>query len=75
MAKQVYYEDVIAGSEIPPLVKQPTTHQLVMWAGAAGDYYAKQRVGVISSLRELTLEYHSSSPHPAVRPLVVLADQ
>lgn len=40
MAKQVYYEDVIAGSEIPPLVKQPTTRQLVMWAGAAGDYYA-----------------------------------
>jgi len=39
----------------------------------AGNYYAEQRVGVISSLRELTSEYHSSSPHPAVRPLVVLA--
>jgi len=39
MAEQVYYEDVMEGSEIPPLVKQPTTRQLVMWAGASGDYY------------------------------------
>jgi len=39
MAKQVYYEDVIEGSEIPALVKEPTTRQLVMWAGASGDYY------------------------------------
>jgi len=39
MAKQVSYEDVIVGSEIPPLVKEPTTRQLVMWAGASGDYY------------------------------------
>jgi len=38
MAEQVYYEDVAVGSEIPPLVKQPTTRQLVMWAGASGDY-------------------------------------
>jgi len=40
MTKQVYYEDVMVDSEIPPLVKQPTTRQLVMWAGASGDYYA-----------------------------------
>ena len=39
MAKQVSYEDVIEGSEIPPLVKEPTTRQLVMWAAASGDYY------------------------------------
>ncbi len=39
MAEPVYYEDVMVGSEIPPLVKQPTTRQLVMWAGASGDYY------------------------------------
>ena len=39
MAKQLYYEDVAVGSEITPLVKQPTTRQLVMWAGASGDYY------------------------------------
>ena len=40
MAEQVYYQDVIVDGEIPPLVKQPTTRQLVMWAGASGDYYA-----------------------------------
>ncbi|MCL0091696.1 hypothetical protein M1N59_00270 [Dehalococcoidales bacterium] len=39
MAEQLYYQDVAVGSEIPPLVKQPTTQQLVMWAGASGDYY------------------------------------
>ena len=38
MAEQLYYEDVNVGSEITPLVKQPTTRQLVMWAGAVGDY-------------------------------------
>ena len=38
MAEQLYYEDVAVGSEIIPLVKQPTTAQLVMWAGASGDY-------------------------------------
>ena len=40
MAEQVYYEDVTIGSEIPILTKEPTTRQLVMWAGASGDYYA-----------------------------------
>lgn len=38
MSQQLYYEDIAAGSKIPPLVKQPTTRQLVMWAGASGDY-------------------------------------
>ena len=38
MTEQIYYEDVAVGGEIPPLVKQPTTRQLVMWAGASGDY-------------------------------------
>jgi len=38
MTKQLYYEDVTQGGEITPLVKQPTTRQLVMWAGASGDY-------------------------------------
>ncbi len=28
-----------AGTEIPPLVKKPTTQQLVRWAGASGDFY------------------------------------
>ena len=38
MAEQLYYQDIEAGDEIAPLVKQPTTTQLVMWAGASGDY-------------------------------------
>jgi len=39
MSEQLYYEDIVVGSGITPLVKQPTTRQLVMWAGASGDYY------------------------------------
>ncbi len=38
MAKQLYYQDINVGDEIAPLVKEPTTRQLVMWAGASGDY-------------------------------------
>ena len=38
MSEQRYYEDVTESEEITPLVKQPTTRQLVMWAGASGDY-------------------------------------
>ena len=38
MGKLRYYEDVTVGDEIAPLIKQPTTRQLVMWAGASGDY-------------------------------------
>lgn len=38
MTKQLYFEDIVVGSEITPLIKQPTTRQLVMWAGASGDY-------------------------------------
>ncbi|UCE97320.1 MAG: acyl dehydratase [Dehalococcoidia bacterium] len=40
MEKQLYYEDVAEESRITRLVKQPTTTQLVMWAGASGDYNA-----------------------------------
>jgi acyl dehydratase len=39
MAEPVFYEDIEAGSEIPALVKRPTTRQLVKFAGASGDYY------------------------------------
>jgi acyl dehydratase len=39
MTKQVYYEEIEAGTEIPALVKFPTTMQLVKYAGASGDYY------------------------------------
>ncbi len=39
MAEQVYWEDVTEGAEMAPLVKNPTTQQLVKYAGASGDYY------------------------------------
>jgi acyl dehydratase len=39
MAGIVYYEDIEVGSELPSLVKYPTTMQLVKFAGASGDYY------------------------------------
>jgi acyl dehydratase len=39
MADQVYWEDVTEGMDIVPLVKEPTTQQLVKYAGASGDYY------------------------------------
>ncbi len=39
MAKQVYFEDVSEGEEIPTLKKNCSTQQLVMWAAASGDFY------------------------------------
>ena len=39
MAEQVYWDDVAEGTELPALVKEPTTQQLVKYAGASGDYY------------------------------------
>ena len=39
MAQQVYFEDVREGTELPTLVKNPTTRQLVQYAGASGDFY------------------------------------
>ncbi|MFW6150674.1 MAG: MaoC/PaaZ C-terminal domain-containing protein [Chloroflexota bacterium] len=39
MGTQVYFEDVAEGMEVPPLRKHPTKRQLVMWAGASGDFY------------------------------------
>jgi acyl dehydratase len=38
MAKQLAYKDVNVGDAVTPLVKEPTTKQLVVWAGAVGDY-------------------------------------
>jgi acyl dehydratase len=38
MSQPRYYQDIKKGEEIAPLVKVPTTRQLVMWAGAVGDY-------------------------------------
>jgi acyl dehydratase len=39
MPKQVFYEDVEVGQDIPSLIKHPTSRQLVMWAGATEDFY------------------------------------
>jgi len=38
MKKQIYWEDVNTGQEIPTLTKIATTMMLVKWAGAFGDY-------------------------------------
>ena len=37
--EQIYWEDVEEGMGLPDLVKNPTTQQLVKYAGASGDYY------------------------------------
>ncbi len=39
MAKQNYFEDVEVGTLLGPLEKNPTTQQLVKYAGASGDFY------------------------------------
>ena len=36
---KLYYEDVDVGTEVTPLVKQPTKAQLVRWAGATNDFH------------------------------------
>ncbi len=33
-----FLEDISVGDEIPPLTKSGTTRQLVMYAGASGDF-------------------------------------
>ena len=38
MGRKLFYEGVDVGGEVTTLAKQPTTRQLVMWAGASGDY-------------------------------------
>tara|TARA_B100000678_G_C17887526_1_gene374013 strand:+ start:24 stop:464 length:441 start_codon:yes stop_codon:yes gene_type:complete len=39
MHKTLYWEDVTVGTEIPPLVKNPSNRQLVKYAGVSGDFY------------------------------------
>ncbi|MDY6833670.1 MAG: MaoC/PaaZ C-terminal domain-containing protein [Chloroflexota bacterium] len=39
MASQLFFENVEVGMEIGPLVKHPTSRQLVKWAGASEDFY------------------------------------
>ncbi|MBM4406867.1 MAG: dehydratase [Chloroflexi bacterium] len=39
MAGQVYWDDVKEGMDIPALKKNVSSQQLVMYAGASGDFY------------------------------------
>ena len=39
MSTQPYLDDATEGTQLPALVKEPTTRQLVMYAGASGDFY------------------------------------
>ena len=39
MSEQVHFEDVNEGDEIPKLVKNCSTQQLVHWAAGSGDFY------------------------------------
>ena len=39
MGQQIYFEDVSEGMELPAEVREPTTRQLVQYAGASGDFY------------------------------------
>ena len=36
---QTYFEDVTTGQEIPKVVQNCTSQQLVLWAAGSGDYY------------------------------------
>lgn len=38
MAKQLYWEDVNEGDEVPVILKIATAQSLVKWAGASGDF-------------------------------------
>jgi hydroxyacyl-ACP dehydratase HTD2-like protein with hotdog domain len=38
MAEQLFYEDVVVNQLLPTLVKHTTPRQLVMWAGASGEF-------------------------------------
>ena len=39
MTAQILWDDIIEGQEIGPVVRHPTSQQLVKYAGASGDYY------------------------------------
>jgi len=40
----LWFEDIAVGDELPELLKDPDTRQLVMYAGAAQDFVAIQLV-------------------------------
>ena len=39
MSEQPRLDEVAVGQVLPPVVKRPTTRQLVQYAGASGDFY------------------------------------
>lgn len=39
LTKELFYEDVKIGTQIPSLVKKPTLPQLVQYCGATSDFY------------------------------------
>jgi acyl dehydratase len=39
MSTNLHFEDIKEGMEIPTIKKNPTTQQLVKYAGASGDFY------------------------------------
>ena len=39
MTQQLYFEDVEEGMSLPAMERTPTTQQLVMYAGASGDFH------------------------------------
>ena len=39
MNKNLYFKDIKEGMEIPTIKKNPTTQQLVKYAGASGEFY------------------------------------
>ena len=58
MVEQLHFEDVAEGMELPTLRKDPTTRQLVMYAGASGDFYEihyDQDVARVSGLSSVVL--------------------
>lgn len=38
MGEQIYFDAIEVGDSLPVLKKRPTPRQLVMWAGAAGEF-------------------------------------
>jgi len=38
VTKQIFFEEVVVGQPLLTLIKHPTPRQLVMWAGASGEF-------------------------------------
>ncbi len=67
MADQVYWDDVTEGMELPEVVKNPTTQQLVKYAGASGDTKAVIIALELPSARFQIAKYPGIAPASARR--------